>query len=59
MLAETIGDYATEAMMTQRNRRGLDGETQQSTRTQEAGRVREGVSQTAGLIWSRIVKGNS
>lgn len=59
VLAETIGDHATEAMMTQRNRRRLDGETQQSTWTQEAGRVREGVSQTAGLIWSRIVKGNS
>ncbi|MFN7004545.1 MAG: GTPase family protein [Roseinatronobacter sp.] len=58
VLVETIGDHATEAMMTQRNRRRLDGETQQARWAQEAGRVREGVTQTAGLIWSRIVRGN-
>ena len=56
VLADTIGDHATEAMMTQRNRRRLDGENLQSTLRAEAGRVREGVSQTAGLIWSRIVR---
>lgn len=58
VLVETIGDHAAEAMMTQRNRRRLNGESQQSRWTQEAGRVRAGVSQTAGLIWSRIVRGN-
>lgn len=55
-LAETISDHATEALMTQRNRRRLDGEAQEATWSIEAGRVREGISQTAGLIWSRVRK---
>lgn len=56
VLAGMIGDHATEAMMTQRNRRRLDGMGQQATWTAEVGRAREGVAQTAGLIWSRMVK---
>lgn len=56
VLARMIGDHATEAMMTQRNRRRLDGMRQQATWTAEVGRAREGVAQTAGMIWSRMVK---
>ncbi len=55
-LAETISDHATEALMTQRNRRRLDGEAQEAAWSIEAGRVREGISQTAELIWSRVRK---
>lgn len=56
VLTGMIGDHATEAMMTQRNRRRLDGMGQQATWTAEVGRAREGVAQTAGMIWSRMVK---
>ncbi len=55
-LTEIIGDHASEALMTQRNRRRLDGEVQQSGWSVEAGHAREGMSQTTGLIWSRIVQ---
>jgi uncharacterized protein len=55
-LAETISDHATEALMTQRNRRRLDGEVQEAAWSVEASRAREGISQTAGLIWSRMRK---
>lgn len=55
-LSESISDHATEALMTQRSRRRLDGEVQEAAWSVEASRAREGISQTAGLIWSRMRK---
>lgn len=54
--AAAISDCASEALMTQRNRRRLDGEARNSTWTTEASRLSSGVTQAAGLIWSRIGK---
>jgi predicted GTPase len=56
VLARTIGDSAKEAIMTQRNRRRLDGVEQQTSWAAEVGRARQGVAQTAGVIWSRLAK---
>ena len=55
-LAEIISDQATEALMTQRNRRRLDGKDQEAAWSREAGRIQKGASQASKLIWSRVSK---
>lgn len=57
--AAAISDCATEALMTQRNRRRIKGEVELSTWSAEAGRIGAGVTQAAELIWSRIGKGKT